>query len=1084
MNVDAGRFFNSVSLRLDLGHPERFAHFYPTRRSVDIVRAIAQGEPDQASIIIASYGSGKSLAAGLASLVIDNGPKVKVYTRAMAKGLERIDASLGNFVAKRSRSRAQGLSIVLEGHQEDLPHELARGAKAKVKYVRVPEGRAADVQLVLKAIAERAKKQRIDRIAIVWDEFGRHLEALASSGRATDMSDVQKIAEWAARQEKPSATFSLLLHQNISHYAGNLSQTAKSSWRKIEGRFGSIRYVEDSSEMHELISSVVSELRTAGPMPAAEHFKQAARQAVAAGLFKERSVQENLSQILMGAHPMLPATLYVLPRMASRLAQNERTIFSFLRDADLSRCQSLLDLYVYFSPAMQADSGVGGSYRRWLETESTLSKVTNDVEREIIAATALLGLGLSGERSNVSRKMVSFAVSGNRGFSQAAIEKALGNLIRRNLLLYSSRNDDVAVWHGTDTDIRSRLESEIHRVAGNIDIVDFLEREHPARYWLPQTHNVENSIRRYYRGKYVATGALSELPMSGSELGLLPDEDGLVAYYLAETEQAVSAARSAARNSKLPDNRVLHVIPNEPMHLTELISEMQALRNLQRDTEFLSMDPYVLPELQHMIEDAQQNLSLVIGRLESPDGSSSSWYAAGNPLKVRDDYDLRTKLSDIVDRHYNATPRIVNELVVRRKVSRQMVNARKKLILGILERSGQENLGFDPMATSPDVFLYRTVLARTGLYQRRESNSWGWEKPDDLIAANPSLAKVWSRIEHFFRTPGRGKPLSGLIEELVSPPFGTRMGVMPMLIAAGAQAFGRAIAIRRQGVYLPDILASEVEQFCASPDEFAVDVLSIDDPNWTKYLLELVEAFGGPPPAASGDLLRQLYDAIVSWKAYVPASALSTIQVGEQARAFQKALKSDDLDPVVLALRTFPDIAGSSEPTMKVAGTIGALCREIESIVDRYTSRAIGAINSFLALSPDAPGSVLERARDWSACLAGAKDDVIKLDRTSRAILARSLEAADGRYSEASFARSLSTILLGRSLEQWDDTSSQLFADKLRDVTSSIEHAAFVAKNPSPSLAPLIKRRIEYLRGVLKQIDQQGQARSKAEKSQ
>ncbi len=1083
MNVDAGRFFKSVSLRLDLGHPERFAHFYPTSRSVNIIRAIAQGKPDQASIIIASYGSGKSLAAGLASLVIDNGPKIKAYTRAMAKGLERVDAPLGNFVANRARSRAQGLSIVLEGHQENLPLELAKAAKAKIKYVRVPEGRTADVVLVLKGIAERAKKQRIDRIAIVWDEFGRHLEALASSGRAEALSEVQKIAEWAARQDKPSATFSLLLHQNISHYAGNLNQAARSSWRKIEGRFGSIRYVEDSSEMYELISSVVSALRTAAPIPSAKHFKQVASRAVAAGLFKERSLQERLPKILKGAHPLLPATLYVLPRIAFRLAQNERTIFSFLRDADLSRCQSLLDLYAYFSPAMEADSGVGGSYRRWLETESALTKVTDDIEREIIAATALLGLGLSGERSLVSRKMVNCAVSANRGISQAAIERALGNLTRRKLLLYSRRNDDIAVWHGTDTDIRSRLESEIHRVAGRIDIVVFLEREHPAPYWLPTAHNVKYAIRRYYRGKYVATEALSKLPVTSSDLGLLPDEDGLVAYYLAETEQAIAAARSAARKSKHLDSRVLHVIPNEPIHLTDLISEIVAIRNLQRDTEFSSMDPFVLPELQHMIDAAQESLGLVIGRLARPDGSSSTWFVAGNPLKLKDDYDLRCKLSGIVDGLYRATPRINNELIVRRKVSRQMVNARKKLILGILERSEQECLGFDPAATTPDVALYRTVLANTGLYQCRKCNTWGWAIPEDLIPADPNLAEVWSGLEHFFQTPGRGKPLSGLIEELVGPPFGTRMGVMPILIAAGAQAFGRAIAIMRQGVYLPDILASEIEEFCNHPDEFAVDVLRLD-PKLTKYLMELIVVFGGPQPVANGDLLRQLYDAIVSWKAYLPVSALSTLQVSEQARTFQKALRGDALDPVVLALQTFPNIAGGSEPAIYVAEMVASHCREIEGIVDKYTSRAIGAIYSFLALSPDAPGSVLERARDWSACLAGAQNGAMRLDRTSQAILARSLEAAEGRYSEASFARALSSILLGRSLEQWDDTSSQLFADRLRDITSGIEHAALMAKNPSHSLAPLLKRRIEYLRGVLRQVDHQGQVRNLLEKRQ
>ena len=84
------------------------------------------------------------------------------------------------------------------------------------------------------------------------------------------------------------------------------------------------------------------------------------------------------------------------------------------------------------------------------------------------------------------------------------------------------------------------------------------------------------------------------------------------------------------------------------------------------------------------------------------------------------------------------TPRINNELIVRQKISRPMVNARKKLILGILEQSGKPDLGFDVKATTPDVALYRTVLVQTGLY-RMQDTGWNWAvHPSRNQRARPS----------------------------------------------------------------------------------------------------------------------------------------------------------------------------------------------------------------------------------------------------------------------------------------------------------------------------------------------------------
>jgi hypothetical protein len=105
------------------------------------------------------------------------------------------------------------------------------------------------------------RQLRTDHVAIIWDEFGRHLEGLAAEGRARDLDQVQRLAEWTSRAKDPTASLTLLLHQNLSAYAARLNQTSRNEWKKIEGRFRQLRFVEDSKELYSLVAAAAAQRR-------------------------------------------------------------------------------------------------------------------------------------------------------------------------------------------------------------------------------------------------------------------------------------------------------------------------------------------------------------------------------------------------------------------------------------------------------------------------------------------------------------------------------------------------------------------------------------------------------------------------------------------------------------------------------------------------------------------------------------------------------------------------------------------------------------------------------------------------------
>jgi hypothetical protein len=188
------------------------------------------------------------------------------------------------------------------------------------------------------------------------------------------------------------------------------------------------------------------------------------------------------------------------------VAQNERTLFSFLYDTELLGLIGPEVLYDFFSSAMQSDMAVGGTYRQWLETQSALSKANDDHEVRALKIACLLGLGIGGERSRASSGLLLFAL---QGYSPGDGEKIIvDRLIDRKLLIHRKYSDEVSVWHGTDIDLRGKLEEEKQRHRKQFNLLEFLTKEARPSPWRPLEHNDVFNLRRYLSCEYHNLGTL------------------------------------------------------------------------------------------------------------------------------------------------------------------------------------------------------------------------------------------------------------------------------------------------------------------------------------------------------------------------------------------------------------------------------------------------------------------------------------------------------------------------------------------------------------------------------------------------
>lgn len=903
-------FLRSINIQLDVEYPERFAHFRPTSKSARLIGSVLEGDRGNALVVVAPYGSGKSISAGYLGQLVENQNRASGVLREAEHRMVEAAPELAERIADRKSGAVRGLFVPLYGYLPSAPagirdgildamRRTALGRQAR-SVERVEASNARDVALILDTCLEKIETSGRDRLVIVWDEFGRHLQGLISAGRPDELDVLQVLAEVASRSSDVPVSLVLLLHRSLLGYAAGLPLGLRREWAKIEGRFETLQYLDDSTEVYDLIGSLVSESRTTDP-PSVDFADLAAR-AAELGLLPGVTAGR-LPSILASVYPLTPATLYLLPRVAARVAQNERTLFSFLQWTSLDVAVTPGALYDFFRGDFRTDGGAGGTQRPWLETESALGKVPGDSpEAEVLKSAFLLGLGLSGERGHATRAQLAFALVGS-GMDSEAAEGAIGRLIQSNLLVHRRHSDQVVVWHGTDVDLRGRLEDEKKRSHRDFDLVGFLSQEAPPPVWRPVEYNARRGIRRYLETEYTTVEGLRAFWNQIELAGWLPGTDGRVLHVLPENEKEFDGAVELARG--IVDQRLFLAVARDVASLRDAAADLWCLLRMHSDQDMIGRDPLVLAELGHLTDDARAALQPLLDRVLRPRPDGSHWYHRGVRVNVSSVAQLRRLVSRTMEDVFPLTPEIDSEMVVRRSPSPVIVNARRKVVLALLERYGQESLGID--GHFADMAIFRSVFLRTGLY-RKKNGGWVLAGSEDL--EGKGLTAVWQQIGDFFSNPGERKGLGRLLDMLKEPPYGVREGLLPLLLAAGLKAFPVAATVRHRERFVDDLLPSVIEDMVKNASDYSVDVVSLSDAE-IAYLSGMLELFTAESRIAAAEekneLFRACLEAVMAWRHSLPESVTRSRYVTEEARVLVKSLTTND--PVELFLTRLPRLS-------------------------------------------------------------------------------------------------------------------------------------------------------------------------------
>ena len=178
-------------------------------------------------------------------------------------------------------------------------------------------------------------------ISITIDELGKHVEYAGINQKDGDIYVLQKIAEHNVSESHAPILFNVMLHQGIEFYAKELDTETKAEWRKIQEDLKKFLIEGPEQSMRVLAKALKKFLKPSQLSKVKTVLKTPVQALLKAKIFPNMNKIREGVNFFSEVFPFHPLTAYILPLLAQKLAQNERTVFTFLGSSETFGFQDL-----------------------------------------------------------------------------------------------------------------------------------------------------------------------------------------------------------------------------------------------------------------------------------------------------------------------------------------------------------------------------------------------------------------------------------------------------------------------------------------------------------------------------------------------------------------------------------------------------------------------------------------------------------------------------------------------------------------------------------------------------------------------
>ena len=978
--------------------------------------------------LIGPYGAGKSAFALYLSALLCGGEASKKATAELAKR----DKTL----AKQFRDiGGRGFCpVFLSGTRELIaPRLISRltavlkthlSAAAFVKFNKtvksLPPGKNSTLVEVLRQAEQAVADSGGGGILIIVDEMGKFLEHDADNPHSDNAFTFQTLGEFTLhrKKEERNILFMGIMHHGAGYYLRGQGRDAYNEWRKVEGRFEQMAFVESAEHTLRLLARMYECRLTPQERKKTEAtVVNATRMILDAGIFADHALNQSGEELFMECYPLHPVTAVLLALLAGKIGQNERTMFAYVSGAQqhgfqdaVSKIKSVGEcippwrLYDYFF--------AGGSH---VFADSALRRIWAEVE----SAMYRLGAGAPAAQMEMLKTIALFNLAGARGGFSATPEllgaiigdlsttkRVLSALAKQSLIIYRKFSNDYRIWQGSDFDLDTAVEEGIKRM-GEFRLVDALNESEAMPPIIAHKHAIETGNMRRLIPHFI-DGKTWDNNKSISAPRLI--------VFLGTTRDNEVFEKVRARYEQ--DNIVVR--DSDTDNLKNIMQEHRALTAILQGRKELMSDPAAHKEVRTRAAQVARMENRLIQKLA---GTGGDCYWRGNQYRINSRRDLQKVISQVMDETYHAAPRVINELINRNNPSTQAVGARKKLLDAALKNANKQHLGIQKYP--PEKGMYMSLLYKTNFHRQVKGKLrlCAPEKENDPGNYLP----VWECMSAFFSaSEQKPRAFTELDNVLQSPPFGVKKGMLPVFYALFI-LISKNISVYEDGKYSPFFDDAHLERFLARPETFKFQQL----PTNAQYqdILDMYHKIGG------GDKPKDILSVtrpLIMLVRELPDYAKNTEKLSEKAQRLHKVVLSAQ-SPHALLISDIPRALGMRDSDMTIA-TGRAKCDEaLKNALEELTSAFGALLRHFTDMLADAL-QVQNRTLDvLRRDLAGRVDGLERytIDRTGLQAFFRA--AKDNIGDDEQWLKKLLLFLSDKSPEKWDDSDAYRAEHKLAE---------------------------------------------------
>lgn len=779
----------------------------------------------------------------------------------------------------------------------------------------------ADALPLYKSVSEKlVDEYGYSGIYIVFDEFSKFIEGQNNIAAGTNMHLLQSMCELATDSKNAQVFITMVAHKSIKEYGKYLSRDLINLFTGIEGRIIEKYFVTSSKNNYELIkNAIVKDDSKLLNIPHYEKYlgKEKFKEFYSLPAFRSGFDETEFKNVIFnGCYPLNPIAAYLLLNISEKVAQNERTLFTFISNDEphsMARFVSehTLDkewsigadlIYEYFSALFKKDVVNEFIHNIWLSAEYAIDKCDTEDQRKIVKALAVILIVNKEDEIPATEKYLKLCINASDP------EQALMELKKKEFIYKKNSTDSYVFKTRAGSELKAEIKRQRELKGENVNYSKVLLDVTGNYFIIPRKYNTVKMMTRYFTNEFMSVDDFLNITSSTALLDNTLDGKVITLYSFSRIKQEAVKQHLL----ELAEKRLVVICPKKGLKAKKQLKDYEIISDLKGNQVFTNNNEILKRELPLLLDDLTTELEIIIGDVYEDDLDTKVLYFDGGRIKNAKSGNVEKAVNECCLNVYTSTPIINNEMVNRAEIgTAQTKKARLNIVQAILSHTDTPEFY---RGSNQEATIYRSLFCVTGIV-------------DGDIREDIQL--VIDEINRYIDSCCDKKvSVKGMVYKLVKAPYGMRAGVIPFYLAY-------VLANRREDIIVyfsnkeVQITSDIVVNMCEQPEDYAVYV-SKEDLQKEKYISELNMLFEVDDNwNLSSNRIKDIIICMQRWFRSLQQATRNVIYLDQYVdndnmvqamKTMKKAMQKVEFNPFEILFVEFPEAFGteSLEETFNV----------------------------------------------------------------------------------------------------------------------------------------------------------------------